>query len=370
MNDNTLCSAVHEKAASLSRPVTVMEVCGTHTMAAFRTGLRSRLPENVLLRSGPGCPVCVTPDSYIDHAVALAGRQDTIVTTFGDMVRVPGTDGSLAYARARGGHVTVVYSPQQALAIARAHPDTQVVFLGVGFETTTPLVAWTIQQAACLEMDNFSVLCAHKTIAPAMHALCKSEDVRIDGFMCPGHVSVITGARIYDPICRAYRVPCVVSGFEYTDMMETLDMLLTQIQQERAEVGIQYRRSVGHHGNAKAAAAVDDVFEPCDTSWRGIGTIPGSGMRIREAYARFDTALRMPYQASTPPRSHSGCRCGDVLRARITPQECGLFAKACTPDSPIGPCMVSSEGTCAAWFTYTRMHRENAAGQDKTSTSP
>ena len=356
MNIDTLFISISVIAKQINRTVNLMEVCGTHTMAAFRSGIRSYLPENVCLLSGPGCPVCVTADSYIDHAVALAMKDDTIIVTFGDMMRVPGSQGTLSRARACGKLVKVVYSPQQALEIAEENPGKEVVFLGVGFETTTPLVAWTIQRAASQRILNYSVLCAHKTMMPAMHALCSADDVRVDGFLCPGHVSVITGADVYEPICRDYGVPCVIAGFEPEDMLEAIDMLLSQIINRGALVEIQYTRSVSAGGNRLAQQCVDDVFEPCDASWRGIGVIPQSGLSIKSSYKKFDAESKFPDIKTKETSRDTGCRCGDVLRAVITPKECSLFRKVCTPDNPIGPCMVSSEGTCAAYYRYARMN--------------
>jgi len=356
MSIDTLVDSISGKANEIHRPVNLMEVCGTHTMAAFRCGIRSHLPENVRLLSGPGCPVCVTSDQYIDHAIELAMIDDTIIVTFGDMVRVPGNRGTLSHARARGKMVRVVYSPQRALEIARENPGREVIFLGVGFETTTPLVAWTIQHAASQKISNYSVLCAHKTIMPAMHALCNADDVRVDGFLCPGHVSVITGADIYKPICSEYGVPCVIAGFEAEDMLLSIDMHLSQIIKGEALVEIQYTRSVSAAGNKLAQQCVDSVFEPCDASWRGIGIIPSSGLSVRSSYKDYDAELKFPgIKPDEIPRD-TGCRCGDVLRAVITPDKCALFKNKCTPDNPIGPCMVSSEGTCAAYYKYARMN--------------
>ncbi len=351
-----------KKAAQYDAPVHCMEVCGTHTMAAFRTGLRSRLPETIHLHSGPGCPVCVTAQHYIDSAQALASEHEVTVATFGDMIRVPGTYDSLAHTRARGASVKVVYSPQQALAVARDNPDKEVVFLGIGFETTTPAVAWTIQQADAEGLGNYSVLCAHKTIPPAMHALCSSPDVRIDGFLCPGHVSVITGARIYEPVCSDYYTPCVVAGFEFRDMVGAISMILDQLMQHEAKVEIEYARSVNRDGNTKARDVVSRIFYLGDAQWRGIGTISGSGLHIRDAYARFDAARKYGLDMrDNNAHETRGCRCGDVLRAAITPYECPLFGDVCTPASPAGPCMVSAEGSCAAYYKYARMKNKGAA---------
>jgi hydrogenase expression/formation protein HypD len=340
-------------AERIGRPVKLMEVCGTHTMAAFRTGLRSLLPPSVSLISGPGCPVCVTPNSYLDRALAIAAQPGVIVATFGDMLRVPGTQSSLERARALGADVRVVYSPLDALRAARERPDRRVVFLGVGFETTAPAVAWTVGEAAASGVANYSVLCAHKTIPGAMAALMSGE-VRIDGFLCPGHVSVVIGSDAFRPVCERFRVPCVVAGFEAADMAEAIRMILRQVRERRASVEVEYTRSVRPEGNAEAQRACAEVFESCDVEWRGVGMIPGSGLRLRARYAAQDAetvfAGVTPVASVEPP----GCRCGDVLRGAATPPDCPLFGGRCTPRNPVGACMVSSEGTCAAHFKYGR----------------
>lgn len=340
-----------ELARRLDGPVQLMEVCGTHTMAIFRSGLRNLLPPNVKLLSGPGCPVCVTPVGYVDHAVALARRPGTVVATFGDMVRVPGSDVSLEQARAGGAQVRVVYSPVDALELAARTPQADVVFLGVGFETTAPGVAWTVREAARRGIRNYSVLCAHKTMPRAMRALLAAGDVRIHGFICPGHVSVVTGAELFSFIPREAGIPCVVAGFEAADVAEGVVMLLRQLVERRAALEIQYTRCVGMQGNPAALALLAEVFEPCDEVWRGLGCIPGSGLKLRPAFAPWDAAAKFAVELP-PPKEPSGCRCGDVLRGVCTPPACPLFRARCTPSAPVGSCMVSSEGACAAWFKY------------------
>ena len=347
----TLVTPINDLARRIGRDVNLMEVCGTHTMAAFRSGLRQLLPRNVHLISGPGCPVCVTDTNYIDAAIALCRRPGLVLTTFGDLTRVPGSDSSLERERAAGADVRVVYSPTDALALARQNPAKTIVFLGVGFETTAPTVAASIVAAAKNGLKNFFVLAAHKTMPQAMEALLRDQQVKIDGFICPGHVTVITGAAIYRFICEQYKIPCVVSGFEPFDMLKATEMLLAQIAAGRSEVEIEYSRSVNDRGNVAAQKLMAEVFEECDAGWRGIGNIPGSGLAIRATYAPFDAAKALAVKFE-PARPHPGCRCGDVLRGMITPPECKLFAAACTPTNPFGPCMVSSEGTCAAWFKY------------------
>lgn len=347
----TLVQSIAELAERLGRDVNLMEVCGTHTMVAFRTGLNRLLPESVRLRSGPGCPVCVTDANYIDAAVQLCRRPDVVVATFGDLLRVPGSESSLDRERAAGGNVRIVYSPSDALVLAKECPSKQVVILGVGFETTAPTVAWSIWRAARDGVRNFSVLCAHKTMPRAMDALLRDQLVRIDGFLCPGHVSVITGAAMYRFLCERYKIPCVISGFEAWDILKSISLLLTQLVDGRAEVEIEYSRSVTEHGNAAAQRLIDEVFEPNDASWRGIGTITGSGLAIRSKYSNFDAAHVL---GVTFGESHVNplCRCGDILRGVSTPLDCRLFGRACTPAHPIGPCMVSGEGVCAAYYKY------------------
>ncbi len=347
----TLVQNIQELSQRVGRDVKMMEVCGTHTMAAFRSGLWQLLPDSVRLVSGPGCPVCVTDPSYLDAAIALCARPDVIVATFGDLVRVPGTDTSLERERAAGANVRIVYSPSDALVLARECPSKSIVLLGVGFETTAPTVAWAIWRAARDRVTNFFVLCAHKTMPRAMDALVHDKELKIDGFLCPGHVSVITGAQIYRFIPERYHVPCVVSGFEAWDILKSVEMLMRQLAEGRAEVENEYSRSVSEQGNGAAQRLMDEVFEPCASMWRGIGVIPGSGLAIREKYAQFDAAKALGVQFQ---EAHVNplCRCGSVLRGAVSPLDCRLFGRPCSPSHPIGPCMVSSEGVCAAYYKY------------------
>lgn len=349
---------IHEMsmlADKTSREVRFMEVCGTHTMSAFRSGLHSLIPQNVKLLSGPGCPVCVTPDSYLDMAIAIAFQPNVIVATFGDMVRVPSSTGSLENARAMGARVEIVYSPADALKLAIELPQWKVVFLGVGFETTAPLVAWTIKEAYQNNITNYFVLCAHKTIPEAMEALLNDGTARIDGFMCPGHVSVIIGANAYKPVCNEHHIPMVISGFEPVDMAEAINMLLRQIVEQRAEVEIQYKRAVDYNGNSDAQQILNDVFKRCGTEWRGLGFIDKSGFAIREKYIAHDAERVFSNICTvTEKQQLHGCKCGEVLKGVIAPYQCPLFSLECTPDNPRGPCMVSSEGTCSAHYKYAR----------------
>jgi hydrogenase expression/formation protein HypD len=350
MTVDELLRELHRHAAALDQPIRIMEVCGTHTMSAFRHGIRSLLPRNLSLISGPGCPVCVTPVTFVDQAIRLAHRADTTVTLFGDMMRVPGAGGNLEEARAGGASVQVVYSALDALDLARRCPSTQVVFLGIGFETTAPGTAWAIRTAN-KEVPNFSVLCAHKTMPQAMAALLRQGDVQIDGFLCPGHVSVITGPGIYEFIALEYRRPCVVTGFEAADMLQGILSVLRQLSSGQPCVEVQYTRGVRPGGNPKARALLNEVFEPSDVEWRGLGVVPGSGLAIRPAFIGQDAQVRFELPQPSVPEP-SGCRCGDVLRGSIQPPSCPMFRTRCTPENPVGACMVSAEGTCAAFYKY------------------
>lgn len=350
--DREVAQALSRKIRDISRKhVRLMEICGTHTMAIFRHGIRSLLPETVDLVSGPGCPVCVTATEDMDRSIKLAQEPGVIVTTFGDMLRVPGSISSLQMERANGADVRMVYSTFDALTIARKNPDHSVVFLGVGFETTAPTVAAAVKTAHESKLDNFFVLSAHKLLPPAMDALLSGGTLDINGFICPGHVTTIIGTSSYQSVVDQYRVPCVVVGFEPLDILQGVLMLVEQIEGDEARVEIQYTRGVSPEGNPTARKIMEEVFEPCDTPWRGLGAIPMSGLAIREKYAAHDAAKRFDLDvpaAKDPP----GCRCAEVLRGTVRPYECRLFRKACTPRTPVGPCMVSSEGTCAAYFKY------------------
>jgi hydrogenase expression/formation protein HypD len=334
-----------------SRSVNLMEVCGTHTVAIFRHGIRQLLPPPLSMLSGPGCPVCVTTNADIDKAIALAEQSGITLATFGDMMKVPGSYQSLQQVKADGSDVRVVYSPRDAVCMARDNPRRPVVFFAVGFETTAPTIAASLLEAEALGLKNYYLISVHKLIPPAMRALLEAGEVRIDGFICPGHVSVVIGSQPYEFIPREYGVPCVITGFEPLDVLQGIDMLLRQIAEGRAEVEIQYRRGVRPEGNPLARELVSRVFETSDADWRGLGCIPGSGLKLRPQYARFDA--EEAFVINPPPtKEHKGCLCGDVLRGVKMPPECPLFARACTPERPVGPCMVSSEGTCAGWYQY------------------
>lgn len=330
---------------------TLMEVCGTHTVAIARNGIRDLMPEGLRLASGPGCPVCVTCNSDIDTVIALARIPNVTITTFGDMTRVPGSTSSLLAEQAAGRSVEIVYSPLDALAFAKAHPEREVVFVGVGFETTTPLVAMAIKRAKAMGLSNFTVFAAHKNMPGALELLVGDPTLELDALILPGHVSTIIGAEPYRFLAEKYGIPGVITGFEPVDVLQGIAMLVRQLHEGRAEIEIAYARGVMPEGNPVALAAIDEVFETCTATWRGLGDIPGSGYRIREEFADFDAVRRFEPDVE-PTRDPKGCRCGDVLRARIAPNECPLFRTVCTPENPVGPCMVSSEGSCAAYYRY------------------
>ena len=330
---------------------TLMEVCGTHTVAIARNGIRDLMPEGLRLASGPGCPVCVTCNRDIDTVIALARIPNVTITTFGDMTRVPGSTSSLLAEQAAGRSVEIVYSPLDALAFAKAHPEREVVFVGVGFETTTPLVAMAIKRAKAMGLSNFTVFAAHKNMPGALELLVGDPTLELDALILPGHVSTIIGAEPYRFLAEKYGIPGVITGFEPVDVLQGIAMLVRQLHEGRAEIEIAYARGVMPEGNPVALAAIDEVFETCTTTWRGLGDIPGSGYRIREEFADFDAVRRFEPDVE-PTRDPKGCRCGDVLRARIAPNECPLFRTVCTPENPVGPCMVSSEGSCAAYYRY------------------
>lgn len=333
--------------------IRLMEFCGGHTVAIFKHGLRQLLPDNIEMLSGPGCPVCVTAAADLDKAIALAHLPDTIVTSFGDMVRVPGSTSSLQQAKAEGADIKVVYSTQDALAIARDNPGKSVIFIGIGFETTAPTVAASILQAASENINNYYVLSLHKVCPPIMKALLDMGEVKIDGIICPGHVSSVIGSYPYQFIPDNYGIACAVSGFEPLDILLTVDMLVGQIEAGRPKIEIAYRRGVRPEGNPQANRLMETVLELCDASWRGIGTVAGSGLKLKAEYKRFDADKAFDIDPG-PTVEPAGCICGSILRGVSTPPECRLFGTACTPERPVGPCMVSSEGSCATYYQYQR----------------
>ncbi|MFW5867299.1 MAG: hydrogenase formation protein HypD [Armatimonadota bacterium] len=343
--------ALAEEIAEVAdRPMTLMEVCGTHAHQFARYGLAQMIPTQVQLLSGPGCPVCVTSASEIDAALELARKPGVTIATFGDMVRVPGSESTLAHERARGAGVKVLFSPMEAVDLAE-QADGEVVLLGVGFETTAPGVAVAVAEAKRRGLPNFSTMTAHKRLIPALDALMAAEDVFVHGLLAPGHVSTIIGAGAYREFVEEHGVPCVVAGFEPDQILRGVLALVKQLAEGRAEVENAYPSAVSEEGNVKALAAIDEVFEPCDSEWRGLGVIPGGGLALREEYADLDALAR--FEVELPEsREHPACRCGEVLRGAIRPPECSAFGAACTPEHPLGPCMVSSEGACAAVYKY------------------
>jgi hydrogenase expression/formation protein HypD len=320
-------------------------------VSIFRSGIRSVLPETISLLSGPGCPVCVTDQAEIDAFIELARQKDVIVATFGDLMRVPGSASSLQRERADGRDIRMVYSTMDAVALAQQNPGRHVVFLGVGFETTAPTIAAAILAAAGLKLDNFSVMSAHKVVPPALEALMAVDGVRIDGFILPGHVSVIIGLKAYRPFFERHRVPCVVAGFEPGDILQAVAMLVEQFESGRPRLENAYPRAVAEEGNLKAQQILAQVFQIGDACWRGIGRIPASGLQIRESYGAYDAGRRFALDLPEP-KTPRGCACGEILTGQKTPPECALYKKVCTPIDPVGPCMVSSEGTCAAYYRY------------------
>ena len=342
---------IEEIMGSVGGTIRLMEVCGTHTVAIFRQGIRELLPEGIKLLSGPGCPVCVTAIRDVDKAVAISRWGGVILTTFGDMMRVPGSEKSLFNAKAEGADIRIVYSPLDALRIAEENRNRKVVFFATGFETTSPSVAGTIMEAERKGIGNFYVYPVHKTVPPALKALLDSGEVRVDGFILPGHVSTVIGSVPYDFIAKEYSKPSVITGFDAGDILTGVMMLMEQISSRRSEVEIQYTRVVKREGNSKAIAVLEEFFEAEDAEWRGIGTIPGSGLRLKEKYRHRDIRTVFDPVVSSggePP----ACSCGEVLKGIKIPSDCKLFGKVCTPDKPVGACMVSSEGSCAAYFKY------------------
>ena len=335
------------------KKIRLMEVCGTHTVAIFRAGIRQILPKNVELVSGPGCPVCVTDDDYIDKAIAYALEPNTIIATFGDMLKVPGSRSSLALAQAEGADVRIIYSPLDAVDIARDNPDRRVIFLAVGFETTAPTAAAAVLTAQSMGLKNFFALSAHKLVPPVMRALLDSEDTRVDGFLLPGHVAVVIGADAFGFLSTDYKMSGVVAGFEPQEILRALSRLLRSIDEHRAEVVNEYKSVVRAQGNRSAQSILARVYEVCDADWRGIGRIAQSGLKMRDEFASFDIERVAPIKVE-PSKKNTACRCGEVLRGVIEPTNCPLFGKRCEPLNPIGPCMVSVEGVCAAWYKYNR----------------
>ncbi|HRC56657.1 MAG TPA: hydrogenase formation protein HypD [Kofleriaceae bacterium] len=365
--DKALCQGLVARVASLvpqvqrklgraaTAPIKIMEVCGGHTHAIFKYGLEGMLPETLELVHGPGCPVCVLPVGRVDDAISVAEQPGVIFATFGDALRVPGSERSLLQCKARGADIRVVYSPTDALALALAEPARQVVFFGLGFETTAPATALVVLDAHARGVPNFSVLSNHVTIMPTLQAILAAPELALDGFIGPGHVSMVIGTEPYEPVARDHHKPLVVAGFEPADVLQATVMVLEQLAAGKARVANQYQRVVRAAGNPRAQAVLAEVFEPRETfEWRGLGWIPWSGLRLRPAYAAFDAERRFAVANLSLP-DHQACQCGEVLKGAIKPWQCKVFGTACTPDTPIGACMVSSEGSCAAYYNYGRL---------------
>jgi len=348
-------SLMNAACETLGRQINIMEVCGTHTVSIFRNGIRPTLPKRIKLLSGPGCPVCVTDQGYIDTVLALADRNDCLIATYGDMIRVPGDGGSLE-TKQSSANVKIVLSSEDALQLAKDNPEKIIVFVAVGFETTAPATAVVVKEAAEEGVDNFCILSGHKLVVPAMRALLSGKNHNIDAFLCPGHVSVIIGSGAFAEIVEHFTRPCVVAGFEPMQIIEGLGEICRQLAAGKAELKSIYTAVVTEQGNTTAQKIIAECFEPVDGYWRGLGKIEKSTLKLKDKYSRFD-ALKRFNIAETPGEERSGCRCGEVLCGLIEPPECRLFEKSCTPEAPVGPCMVSSEGACAAWFKYGRKRR-------------
>ena len=343
-----LVNRIHHNS---KRHIRLMEFCGGHTVAIMKHGIRQLLPETVEMLSGPGCPVCVTAHQDLDKAIALAREPEVIIASFGDMLRVPGSYSSLQKVRADGADVRVVYSTLDALQLARENPEKSVVFIGIGFETTAPTIAASVIQAKNEGIANYYILSLHKLCPPVIKALLDSGEVRLDGLICPGHVSAVIGSHPWEFAARDYGIGGVVSGFEPLDVLQSVEMLVDQLEKGEPRVEIAYRRGVRPEGNLRAQELMDTVFEPSPANWRGMGEVPESGLRLREEYQGFNAELRFDFDPG-PTVEPKGCICGDILRGVKTPLECKLFRGTCTPEHPVGPCMVSSEGSCASYYHY------------------
>ncbi len=338
----------------VTRPWTLMEICGGQTHTVIKSGIDRLLPEEVTLVHGPGCPVCVTPLELIDRAVAIARRPEVLFTSFGDMLRVPGSECDLLSVKSAGGDVRMVYSPLDAVTLAERNPDRQVVFFAVGFETTAPANAMAVWKAHKLGLDNFSILSSHVLVPPAMEAILSAPDNRVQGFLAAGHVCAVMGFWEYEPLAERFRIPIVVTGFEPVDLLEGVLWTVTALEEGRWGVENQYRRAVIREGNRPAQELLGEVFEVCDRPWRGIGTIPASGLALKPAFARYDAARRFPAEGP-PPEEPAECIAGEILRGLKRPHECSAFGGRCTPERPLGAPMVSSEGACAAYHRYGRV---------------
>lgn len=352
---NRAYKQIARATAALGRRVNIMEVCGTHTVSIFRTGLRDAFPDGLKLLSGPGCPVCITDHGYIDTVIDLADRDDCIIATYGDMVRVPGRKGSLEQRTAKG-NIKIVLSAEDVLKLAKENPDKKIVFVAVGFETTAPATAVIVNEAYQQNIKNLFVLSNHKLVIPAMRELLSDANNNIDAFLCPGHVSVIIGSNAYQPIVEEYKKPCVVAGFEAMQIIDAIAEICRQLADNAPAVHSVYPAAVNKHGNKTAQKIIEDTFDASDGYWRGLGVIRQSTLKLKDKFSAFDAEKQL-HITCIPEEDLTGCRCGEVLCGRIEPPQCAMFANSCLPDKPIGPCMVSSEGACAAWFKYGRRRR-------------
>ena len=357
-NNNRVAKKLSEiiKRNAGKQHFTFMDVCGTHTVNIFKFGIRSLLPPSINLISGPGCPVCVTAQKDIDYMIEAAKIPNAIVLTFGDMLKVPGSNSSLEKIRSEKKDIRFIYSPEEILEACKKNPKKPVIFFSVGFETTAPLTAVILMKAKKAKIKNLFIYASNKLVPPAMEAILNLGEIKIDGFVCPGHVSSIIGAKSYEPVVQKYNIPCVVAGFEPTDIIETVYMLLKQAigirkKSQKAKVEIQYTRCVDYEGNQTAREIMNEVFEPANVLWRGLGKIKKSGLKLNNSYKQFDILKHFAINIKTPIEK-KGCRCAEVLRGAISPMDCKLFKKVCTPENPYGPCMVSIEGTCAAYYKY------------------
>ncbi len=351
--DKKIIESINREIWRISKkPVSLMEVCGGHTMAIQRFGIPSLLPDNIKLLSGPGCPVCVTDRKYIDQALAYSRLPDVIITTFGDLIKVPGSTSSLEKEKAKGADIRIIYSTLNAIDIAEKNPDKKIIFLGIGFETTAPGTAATIIEAHKRKINNFYIFSTHKIMPPAMEALI-DEGVKINGYISPGHVSTITGSGIYKDIVDKFGLSVVISGFEPVDLLQSIYMLVKQIEESKPKVEIQYKRAVREEGNQKALKIINEVFELRDDWWRGLGILKKSGLGIKHKYKNHDAEKNFLIEVE-PTKEDKSCICGLILKGLKNPKECKLFAKTCTPVNPVGPCMVSNEGACAAYYRYNK----------------
>ncbi|MBN1787274.1 MAG: hydrogenase formation protein HypD [Sedimentisphaerales bacterium] len=342
---------------TLGRKINIMEVCGTHTVSIFRAGLKTAFPDGLKLLSGPGCPVCITDQGYIDAVLTIADRDDCMIATYGDMIRVPGKKGSLE-TKSNKGNIKIVSSAEDALRLAKENPDKKVVFIAVGFSTTAPATAVVANEAIQQEIKNLLIFSNHKLVIPAMNALLTQKNHRIDAFLCPGHVSVIIGSDAYKPIVEKFKKPCVVAGFEPMQIIEAISEICRQIAENTPQVASLYHAAVTEQGNKTAQKIIEEAFDITTGCWRGLGDIENSTLKLKEKFSEIDAEKQL-YIKPMPEEDIPGCCCGQILCGLMDPPDCGLFSTSCTPDTPIGPCMVSSEGACAAWFKYTRKKRQN-----------